>query len=221
MSKDNPLERPNYYGVIPAIVRYDPDISASSKLLYAEISSLANISGVCWATNKYFAELYNVQPTRISVWVKQLETKGFIRTKVINGGLRGIELIVNPYAKAEGPLLEKQKHNKQTNNNSIVELQNQLLTLVNKVTGRNFRTLPERGVKKTLDAFSLVEIETALRALVVDDWHSERLKEFKIDYLIRATTIDKFLAIGKDTVGDRPIVTIENQDEMVRRRYES
>lgn len=213
MSKENPLERPNYYGVIPAIVRYDPDISSSAKLLYAEISSLANLSGVCWATNKYFSELYNVQPTRVSVWVKQLETKGFIRTKVINGGLRGIELIVNPYGKAEAPLLQKQKHNKQTNNKSYGDLQNQLLTLVNKITGRSFRTLPERGVKKTLDSFSMPEIETALRALVADDWHSEKLKEFKIDYLIRATTIDKFLTIGKEVLGGNQIMSQAEIDE--------
>lgn len=76
------------------------------------------------------------------------------------------------------------------------ELEKNLLALVNEVTGRSFRTLPERGVKKTLDAFSLEEIEHALRALARDPWHAEKLKEFKIDYLIRSTTIDKFLGQG-------------------------
>lgn len=72
-----------------------------------------------------------------------------------------------------------------------------LLVLVNKILNREFRVLPERGVKKTLDAFSLEEIEIALAALAQDDWHRERLKELKLDYFIRSTTIDKFLAIGK------------------------
>lgn len=69
----------------------------------------------------------------------------------------------------------------------------ELLLLVNKITGRSFRVLPERGVKKTLDSFTLAEIETALAALAADEWHKEKLHEFKIDYLIRSTTIDKFL----------------------------
>jgi len=215
---ENSLERPTYYGVMPADVRYDPDISASAKILFVEITALCNMTGMCWATNKYFAKLYGVQPTRISVWVKQLEAKGFISTRVIDGGLRGIDITKDPYAKAEAPLLQKQKHNTNTNNKSFVELQKSLLALVNEITGRSFRTLPERGTKKTLDAFTLEEIKLALRALVADDWHSERVKEFKIDYLIRATTIDKFLAIGKDTLGSKQSVTIENQDEMVRRR---
>lgn len=195
---ENPLERPNYYGVITARVRYDPDTTPNAKLLYAEITALVNMRGVCWATNKYFAELYGVLPNRISVWVKQLESKGFIRTKTIKGGYRGIYLSDDPYAKAEPPLTQKQNHNNTvTNNNSYVDLKSQLLAIVNKVTGRSFRTLPERGVKKTLDSFSLVEIESALAALAADDWHAPKLKELSIDYFIRSTTIDKFLGIAE------------------------
>lgn len=80
---------------------------------------------------------------------------------------------------------------------TLTKQKKDLLVLVNKVTNRNFRTLPERGVKKTLDAFSLVEVESALRALVEDDWHKDKVKELSIDYFTRSTTIDKFLALGK------------------------
>ena len=79
----------------------------------------------------------------------------------------------------------------------LTKQKNDLLALVNKTLNREFRVLPERGVKKTLDNFSLVEIELALTALARDDWHRERLKELKLDYFIRSTTIDKFLAIAK------------------------
>jgi hypothetical protein len=214
-------DRPNYYGVIPAQVRYDPDISSSSKLFYAEISALANVKGICWATNKYFAKLYGVQPTRISVWVKELETKGFIRTKTIEGGYRGISLLNNPYGKAEGPLLENQKHNKQTNNNSIVKSEALLLSLVNEVTGRQFRTLPSRGVKKTLDAFTLDEIRGALTALAADPWHRPKMKELSIDYFIRSTTIDRFLGQKPNTDvidddDDGPEMTMAERERRIR-----
>lgn len=74
-----------------------------------------------------------------------------------------------------------------------------LLSLVNKTLNRNFRTLPDRGVKKTLDAFTLEEIERALRALAADSWHESRLKDLGIAYFIRSTTIDRFLTQGEQT----------------------
>lgn len=74
---------PNYYAVIPAAVRYDKDLTASAKLLYGEISALANSQGFCWATNGYFADLYGVTKTAVSGWIKQLEKRGHVRVEVI------------------------------------------------------------------------------------------------------------------------------------------
>lgn len=203
---ENELENPSYYGILPANVRYDQDVSSSAKLLYAEISALANMRGICWATNKYFAELYKVNKTTISAWVKQLETKGFIRTKTIAGGYRGISVVATPSEKAEGGVRKKPNHNNTVTNNSIVENEKSLLLLVNKITGRNFRVFGTKsGVKKTLDTFTLVEIESALTALARDPWHRPKLKELSIDYFIRSTTIDRFLdtkATSGDKVGD-------------------
>lgn len=220
---ENNLERPAYYGIVPAIVRYDQDITANAKLLYSEITALANKTGTCWATNKYFSDLYGVLPNRISVWVRQLETKGYIRTKVIKGGLRGIEVPTimekdnTPYAKAEAPITQKDNHNNTTNKKHIVDSESQLLSLVNKITGRDFRTLP-RGAKKTLGLFSLKEIEAALTALAHDPWHKPKLKELSSDYFLRATTIDRFKG-ASTAIGDaygykngRKIFT-EDEDE--------
>lgn len=198
MDNEN-LERPNYYAVITADVRYAKNLSASAKLLYGEITALCNKTGTCWASNKYFSELYGVQPTRISEWVRQLAAAGFVTAKVIKSSTGS-----KRYIRLTNPLLENQKPysgkaediNTTTNNNHIVELEKELLQIANQVTKRNFRVLP-RGTKKLLDTFSLVEIEAALRAEAADPWHRDRLKELSLDYMIRPSTIDKFMATAR------------------------
>lgn len=45
------MERPSYFAVIPASVRYDERLKPSEKILYAEITALINIKGYCYATN--------------------------------------------------------------------------------------------------------------------------------------------------------------------------
>lgn len=71
-----------YYAIIPANVRYDKDLVPSAKLLYGEITALCNEKGYCWATNQYFAELYNASDRTIKNWISQLVDKGYIQRSV-------------------------------------------------------------------------------------------------------------------------------------------
>ena len=69
----------SYYAIIPALVRYNENIPANAKLLYGEITALCNKKGYCYASNKYFANLYNVSNNTVSNWVSSLISEGFIR----------------------------------------------------------------------------------------------------------------------------------------------
>lgn len=78
------MEKPNYYAVIPANVRYDKDLTANAKLLYGEISALAQKNGVCFATNEYFSNLYNLSERAISRLICSLKNKNYIKVEIDN-----------------------------------------------------------------------------------------------------------------------------------------
>lgn len=81
---ENQIEKPGYFAVIPAAVRYDKDLQPGAKLLYGEITALATAQGFCWATNAYFAELYEVSIRTIQRWIEALVNKGYLYTEVTN-----------------------------------------------------------------------------------------------------------------------------------------
>ena len=76
-------EKKSYYAVIPANVRYDESLPPNAKLLYGEITALCNAEGYCWASNKYFADLYGVSISSIKRWIKSLIDKGYITSRLI------------------------------------------------------------------------------------------------------------------------------------------
>lgn len=75
-------ERPNYYAIIPAEVRYDNTLKDKAKLLYGEISSLSNKYGYCYSSNKYFAELYNISIRTVTNLIKELTDKNYIKSEI-------------------------------------------------------------------------------------------------------------------------------------------
>lgn len=80
-----PKINPNYYAVIPANVRYDKELPAAARLLYGELAALSNQEGFCWASNRYFAGLYDTTPRTVQRWIEDLETRGYIRCEVTSG----------------------------------------------------------------------------------------------------------------------------------------
>lgn len=74
MEKEEPV---NYYAIIPATVRYNQELKFAERLLYGEITALTNKRGYCFATNRYFSELYNVTTETISRWISHLKKLRF------------------------------------------------------------------------------------------------------------------------------------------------
>lgn len=79
---------PSFYAIIPADVRYCKDLEPAAKLLYGEITALTQREGYCWASNKYFADLYDVCERTVTNWLISLQTCGFIDIETEKDGLK-------------------------------------------------------------------------------------------------------------------------------------
>lgn len=119
------MTKPNYYSYIPAHVRY-ADITPNAKLLYAEITALLQMNGVCFASNNYFSKLYNKNKVTISRWINELKKNGFIKVsftykegsnEIAN---RYIQICYDGISKNDKEVLTKMlKNNNTINNNNI------------------------------------------------------------------------------------------------------
>ena len=93
-------ERPAYWAILPAPVRYDASLPASAKLIYAEISALTGKRGYCFASNEYLMDLFDVSERTLQRHLKALEQRGWI--KILDGeggaGRRKIYAGINPLA---------------------------------------------------------------------------------------------------------------------------
>ena len=91
------MDKPNYYGILPAVVRY-AKIADRAKVLYTEITALANKYGYCTASNNYFADLYECTPQAISKHIGALEAAGFVQSVLTYEGKQVTERRIYPVA---------------------------------------------------------------------------------------------------------------------------
>ena len=112
------MEKPNYYAIIPAEVRYS-NLKPNAKLLYGEITALSGKLGYCYATNNYFAELYGVSKNTISSWISDLKKLGFITVLIErNSNKQVVKRCIGITKKIDSPILKKLKENNTSINNT-------------------------------------------------------------------------------------------------------
>ena len=108
-------DKPNYYAIIPAKVRYS-SLKPNAKLLYGEITALSNKLGYCFASNTYFADLYSVSKNTVSRWLSDLKKLGFINIMIERDNNNQItKRIIGIVKNVDTPIDEKVK----VNNTSI------------------------------------------------------------------------------------------------------
>ena len=70
------------YSVIPARVRDDHTLRPNAKLLYGELSALAQAEGYCWAWNARLAETLGISKRTVEDLLRQLRDRGHIQMEV-------------------------------------------------------------------------------------------------------------------------------------------
>ena len=92
----------SYYAIIPAYIRYNKELKFAERLMYGEITALSNKEGYCFASNRYFADLYGVSQSTISRWISHLAELGSLHVEIIRNDKkeiveRRIYVVDNPY----------------------------------------------------------------------------------------------------------------------------
>lgn len=83
MEKESDFQGANYYVVIPQEVLHDNRLTPLARLIYGEISALANINGYAWISNKKLATKYKVTKATISAAISKLQEFEYIRSHLI------------------------------------------------------------------------------------------------------------------------------------------
>ena len=153
-------EKPNYFAVIPANVRYDKEIKANEKLLYGEIFALTQKEGMCWASNNYFAKLYDVCSTTISKWINHLAEKGYITIELVyNNETKEIEKRLIGIAQNDNTYCSKEQEGiVQMSNRGIVQKSKDNNTSINNINNNKKESKKEvKTYEQVLKDFSLSE----------------------------------------------------------------
>ena len=83
------MDKPAFFAILPAAVRYDARLKPMERILYGEITALADQTGYCYASNRYFVELYGVTDRAVQKWIKDLAACGYITVEVLGGAGQG------------------------------------------------------------------------------------------------------------------------------------
>ncbi len=150
----------NYYSVIPATVRYDKRLKSAEKLLYGEITALSNCYGYCFATNKYFADLYNVTPHTVSQWLSHLNKLYYIKIDLIkseNNEIkeRQIYILDNPYVQKNTYPIDKKVQDNNINNN-IDDLYNSIINKDEKICEDFYKHIERLELVYSIDMLKIM-----------------------------------------------------------------
>ena len=192
-------EKPNYYAIITADVRYDNELTDKAKLLYGEITCLSNKEGYCFASNNYFAKLYSCTARAIQNSLSLLQERGYIKIVVENNFERKIFLtsaggyeknFIGGYEKNFIGGYEKNFTHNNINNNNINN--NRLIDYNNKVLENFFK---EKQIFISAEIENLMTEESKKKFYLLQDVITEMYNQPTYKKYIEDVTYDDLVNV--------------------------
>ncbi|EDZ61153.1 hypothetical protein SMGD1_0690 [Sulfurimonas gotlandica GD1] len=107
---------------IPKEIWLSNELTTQEKIFFVEIKSLDNKDG-CFASNGYFADFFKISKTRVSLVIKSLIEKRYIKSTIVykEGTKQILKRVLNvsftpSITKVKDPIEEKLKDNNTLNN---------------------------------------------------------------------------------------------------------
>lgn len=184
----------------------DNELLANDNTCYIVFSKLLTHADRFTGTYKTgrfkLAALCNLKPTTLYAALKRLESSTMIRQQsdnkmttiyICNWGTyqQDSDSTMTVRRRANDTKQEREKEREYINTKVLGKNEQELLSVLNEVTGRNFKVLPQSS-KETLKSFSIEEIRNALTKMIREPWHKAKVSELSSDYMLRVSTIDKF-----------------------------
>lgn len=214
------------FGQIPDKVRYNNELTFFARLIYTDILSLAKKENFCFATNQYFADLYNVSQKTVSISIKELEkefcisveltkdSRGTYRkitplhfigiTKTSNGMeenvKRGITKTSNGYNKNVKPVLQNIPTGMEENVKPKEYITNNIEINIENNKGKTDFSFSEND-QQLISLNDKKELEKVSRANFVNDKNSEPAESAK--YFFEVTQV---LALLTDRSGVKFVI---------------
>lgn len=218
MNEENKV---SYYAIIPANVRYDNELTEKAKLLYGEITCLSNKEGYCFATNNYFAKLYNCTTRAIQNAISKLQERGYINVVIEDNYQRKIFIsssmgyeknFIGGYEKNFVRGYEKNFTNNIINNNKIDSLFNYIINKEKKIP-KEFENL-EMQILDVLKNYEMLYPKE-----IIDHMQPENIEKVKIISYSLALTIKENVGYLLYKVNREQIISLYDECKLREKEY--
>ena len=226
----------SYYAIIPAYIRYNKELKFAERLMYGEITALSNKEGYCFASNRYFADLYGVSQSTISRWISHLAELGSLHVEIIRNDKkeiveRRIYVVDNPYMQnnqypyvqnSTYPICRKSKDNI-INNNMLDSFFNYIINKEKKIP-KEFENL-ELQILEVLEKYKTNKSEDYIEYgtyntqknnyidfTSVELSDDEYITDFKVEF---GTVMPGFEAVEKPFIFAKVLPTVKPDDRWV------
>lgn len=225
MNEENKI---GYYAVIPATILFNKDLKANEKLLYAIITILSNKEGYCFASNAYLANLLDVKPHTITVWVSDLREKGFVLLDIIKNDKGEViqrriypndtPYVINKTYPHVINMTEGTLQKRQYNNISINKIDRLFNYIINKKEEfpAEFSKVDFDEIYRLLERYEMLYIQDSIQYIT-----GENLEKIKnITYAIALMARDKLGHLNHKVSRDK-LIKIYNDCKLKEEEYKS